>query len=128
MSEPQAARESELARLQGAWQTVSVEVDGAPVPAYQYRDARLVVTGDRFVLANPLPDAGQHVEGSLRLDPTRTPKELDIRLDSGQAFHEVYELEGDTLRVCYPVRGGPRPAALKTAPGSGLSLVVYRRA
>jgi hypothetical protein len=42
-------------------------------------------------------------------------------------LREVYELEGDTLRVCYPLRGGPRPTALKTGPGSGLSLVVYRR-
>jgi uncharacterized protein (TIGR03067 family) len=127
MSEQRSASEAELARLQGTWGTASVEVDGSPVPPHLYRDARLVVAGDRFVLFNPLPDAGQRLEGSLRLDPAKTPKELDLLLDGGQAFQEVYELEGDTLRVCYPVRGGPRPTALNTGPGSGLSLVVYRR-
>jgi uncharacterized protein (TIGR03067 family) len=121
------AVEAELAALQGEWETVAVEVDGSPVPRHQYQDARLVIAGDRFLLLNPLPDAGQRVEGSLRVNPAATPRELDLRLDDGQAFREVYELEGDTLRVCYPLRGGARPAVLRTSPGSGLSLVVYRR-
>jgi uncharacterized protein (TIGR03067 family) len=97
------------------------------VPPHEYQDARLVIAGDRFLLWNPLPDAGQRLEGSIRVDPSKTPKHLDLRLDGGQAFQEVYELEGDTLRVCYPVRGGARPTSLRTAPGSGLSLAVYRR-
>src|SRR5689334_4466068 len=98
--------EAELARLAGTWKAVAVEVDGSPVPQHLYQDARLVLTGDRFILSNPLPDASQQTEGSFRVDPTRTPKQLDLRLDDGRTFHEVYELEGDALRVCYPVRGG----------------------
>jgi uncharacterized protein (TIGR03067 family) len=127
LNEQQSVSESELAPFQGSWKPVAVEVDGSPVPPHEYQDARLVIAGDRFLLWNPLPDAGQRVEGSIRVDPSKTPKHLDLRLDGGQAFQEVYELEGDTLRVCYPVRGGARPTSLRTAPGSGLSLAVYRR-
>jgi uncharacterized protein (TIGR03067 family) len=105
MNERPSATESELARFQGTWRTVTVEVDGSPVPHHEYEDARLVIAGHRFTLWNPLSDAGQRVEGSLRVDPTRIPKELDLCLDSGRALEEVYELEGDILRVCYPLRG-----------------------
>jgi uncharacterized protein (TIGR03067 family) len=127
MNEQHSLVEAELARFQGLWKAVAVEVDGTPVPRHLYQDARLVIAGGRFTLCNPLPDAEQRAEGSFAVDPARTPKQLDLRLDDGRMLREVYELEGDTLRVCYPVRCEARPAALRTAPGSGLSLVVYRR-
>jgi len=97
------------------------------VPRNLYQDARLVIEGERFVLWTPIPDAEQRVEGSLRIDPTKEPKQQDVSLDSGQVVQEIYELDGDTLQICYPVRGGARPTALESTPGSGLSLVVYRR-
>jgi uncharacterized protein (TIGR03067 family) len=118
---------AELAQFQGAWRAVAVEIDGSPLPRHLFELARLEITGDRFVLSNPLPDAEQRVEGSLKVDPTRTPKELDLRLDNGQVFKEIYELESDELRVCYPLRAGPRPTTMSTGAGSGLSLVLYRR-
>lgn len=127
MDEQQTVPELELARFQGTWRTVAVEIDGVPLPAHLYQDARLVIAGNRFRLWNPLPDAGQQMEGSFELDSTKTPKELNLRLDSGQTLEEIYELESETLRVCSSVRGGARPTALSTTSGSGLSLVIYRR-
>ena len=124
MNDQRSITERELTRFQGTWTAVAVEVDGSPVLAHLYRDARLVVAGERFSLWNPLPDPGERVEGSFRLDLTRTPKQLDHYLDGGRTVHE---LDDDTLRVCYRLRGGGRPAALATAPGSGLALVAYER-
>lgn len=121
------ASERELEKLQGEWRTVAVEVDGGAVPSWQFENTRLVVAGNRFTLRNPLPDADQRTEGHLRLDPTKVPKELDLSLDDSKAIEEIYELEGDTLRVCYPVRSGRRPKEFKTAPASGLSIVLYER-
>jgi uncharacterized protein (TIGR03067 family) len=121
------ASQRELEQLQGEWRTVAVEVDGEAIPPWQFENARLVVAGNRFALRNPLPDSDQRTEGHLRLDPTKVPKELGLSLDDGQTIEEIYELEGDTLRVCYPVRGGRRPAEFKTVPASGLSLVLYER-
>lgn len=127
MNERHPATEREPGLFQGTWRAVAFEADGSPVAPQQYQDARLVIAGDRFTLWNPLPDAEQRVEGTFRVDPSKAPKELDLHLDGGKTVREVYELEGDTLRVCYPVRGGDRPTSLEAGPGSGLALVVYRR-
>jgi uncharacterized protein (TIGR03067 family) len=118
---------AELEKLQGIWRTVAVEVDGSSVASWLFENARLVIAGDRFTFRNPLPDADQRMEGVLKLDAGKLPKELKLTLDGGQTFEEIYELEENTLRVCYPIMGGRRPTDFKTTPQSDLSLVVYER-
>ena len=120
-------RRGDLAKLQGIWRTVSVEVDGDPVAAWLFQDARLVIAGDHFALRNPFPDADQRTEGNLRLDAAKVPKELNLTLDAGQTIEEIYEFDGKTLKVCFPTRDGKRPPEFKTTQQSGLSLVVYER-
>ncbi len=43
------------------------------------------------------------------------------------SFPCIYELEGDTLRVCYDLSGKKRPGEFKTAEGTQLYLVTYTR-
>ena len=122
-----AASRCDLEDLQGTWRTVAVEVDGSPVPSWQFEYVRLVVSGDRFTLRNELPDAAATIDGVFRLDVSKTPKQLTLVLDSGETVEEIYELKENELRVCYPIRGGKRPADFTTAPQSGRSLVFYER-
>ena len=117
----------DLEMVQGIWRTVAVEVDGSPVAPWLFESATLVITGDRFILRNPLPDADERTEGVLTLGAEKVPKELTVALDSGQMIEEIYEVEGNTLRICYPVKGNRRPTAFRTTPDSGLSLVLYKR-
>ena len=114
-------------QFQGTWITAAVEVEGVPIDSWLFEDARLSISGDRFSLRNPLPDADTRIEGVFKLDATKTPKELDLILDSGKTIEEVYELEGNTLKICCPVSGGRRPTDFSTNPNSGLSFVVYDR-
>ena len=39
----------------------------------------------------------------------------------------IYELNGDTLRICYDLSGSKRPTEFKTAAGTKLYLVTYNR-
>ena len=39
----------------------------------------------------------------------------------------IYELDGDTLKVCYAIDGGKRPAEFKAKPGSKHVLIVFKR-
>src|SRR5262249_8269113 len=70
--------------------------------------------------------------GTLKVDPAKTPKHYDVTPTTGQlkglSFSGIYELEGDTLKLCFPVRGKDRPAALASKPGSGLLFEVLHRA
>ena len=130
MSEPPASADAsrkDFEILQGVWRAVSVEVDGSPVARHHVENATLVLAGDRFTLRNPVPDADQTTEGVFRVDSATVPKGLVLPLDNGQTIQEIYELDRDTLKVCYPTRQGKRPSNFKTAPQSGLSVVVYER-
>jgi uncharacterized protein (TIGR03067 family) len=117
----------DLQSLQGTWRAIHAEADGSSLPAHLYRDARLVISGCRFSLTNPLPDAEQNVCGSFAIDPSARPRRLDVTPDGGATLREVYELEDDTLTVCYQPAGAAPPTGLGTVPGSGLVLFAYRR-
>ena len=45
----------------------------------------------------------------------------------GKIFPCIYELQGDTLRICYDLSCAKRPAEFKTAVGTRLYLVTYAR-
>ena len=124
---PDETSQGDLTKFQGIWRTVSVEVEGSPVASWLFQDARLLIAGDHFTLRNPLPDADQRTEGTFRLDAAKAPKELNLTLGEGQTIEEIYELDGNTLKVCFPTRGGKRPTEFKTTQQSSLSLVVYER-
>jgi hypothetical protein len=42
-------------------------------------------------------------------------------------FPAIYELDGDTLRICYDLSRTKRPAEFKTLPATQLYLVTYER-
>ena len=83
-SETDEASRADLQKLQGEWRTTSVEVDGTPVASWLFENARLIITADRFVLRNPLPDSAQNIEGTLKLDAAAVPKRLTLVLDDGR--------------------------------------------
>ena len=47
--------------------------------------------------------------------------------NKGKTFQAIYELDGDTLKVCYDLSGKGRPTEFKTAEGTQLFLVIYTR-
>ena len=47
--------------------------------------------------------------------------------NKGKTFLAVYELDGDTLRICYDLSGKSRPTEFKTTEGTQLFLVSYKR-
>ena len=47
--------------------------------------------------------------------------------NKGKTYFCIFELDGDTLRVCYDLTGKNRPAEFKTAKDTLLYLVTYKR-
>ena len=46
--------------------------------------------------------------------------------NKGKTILAIYELNGDTLRVCYDLTGKVRPTEFKTKKGELLFLAIYR--
>jgi uncharacterized protein (TIGR03067 family) len=47
--------------------------------------------------------------------------------DVGKIIKAIYEIIGDTMRVCYATEGGGRPTELATKEGVPSLLITYKR-
>jgi uncharacterized protein (TIGR03067 family) len=76
---------------------------------------------------------GERTEtGTFKFDPKKSPKELDISPadgpHKGKTMPAIYEVTGDTMRVCYDQDGKDRPAKFETSPDKPKTiLVVFKK-
>jgi uncharacterized protein (TIGR03067 family) len=118
----------QLRALEGDWRFVSLEIDGAAMPAEAMTHARLLIDGDRFRMESPEAT----YEGIFTIDVEATPPTIDIEFvegpDAGNWSYGLFELAGDQLTFCLSLGGATRPQAFATSQGSGHALERLRRA
>ncbi len=127
---PDAVKE-EMAKFQGAWKAVSIERNGEK--AIDDDDAlkqlTLTVKGDTRTIT-----AGDETVsvGTFKLDPSQKPKAIDITVSKGplegKPLRGIYEIDGDTHKICLALEGDERPKEFTSKAGSGHLLQVFRRA
>jgi len=115
-------------KFAGTWTAVAIERDGKPVPADDLAKVKLVVKGAGYTLET----GHQTIAGTHKLDPKQTPKTIDaVRSegpDKGKTIRGIYELTGDSYKVCFGEPDGKRPTEFKTAPGLGQRMLTFKRA
>lgn len=118
---------TDLDKLQGSWTIVTLEMDGAKMPAGAPGGSKIVVNGNKFTTMS----MGATYNGTISVDPTKKPKSFDLKFtagpEKGNTSLGIYELDKDHWRICLTVTGKTRPSAFATAPGSGLALETLRR-
>jgi uncharacterized protein (TIGR03067 family) len=117
----------DLKLLQGTWAVRSLEVEGQPMPPTMLGAARIVIKGKRFTSTG----MGPVYKGTLKLDSSTKPPQLDMQFDAGPEKGNVnlgiYECNGDTFKLCLATRGTVRPSKFKSTPGSGFALEILTR-
>jgi uncharacterized protein (TIGR03067 family) len=113
--------------LNGTWLPSAAELGGKMFPDEVRQTIKLAIKDDQYTVT-----VGNQVDqGTVKLNPAATPKELDITgtegPNKGRTILAIYERDGDTLRVCYDLSGQGRPTELKTTEGTQLFLVTYQR-
>ena len=80
-------------------------------------------------MKQPSPENPTTEPGRLTF-PTK-PKGMTVNgvigPNAGRNFPCIYEIQGDTLRICYDLSGARRPTEFKTEAGTKLYLVTYNR-
>ena len=113
--------------LIGTWTPMKAELAGAAMPDAVLKSIVLKLTEGKYEVTV----AGQLDRGTWKLDKAAKPKQLTITGTDGpnkdKTFPCIYELKGDTLRVCYDLSGKMAPAEFATAAGTQLYLVTYQR-
>ncbi len=118
---------SDTQALQGTWLPATAELGGNKFPDEILKMIKLVIKDDKYtVTVGTQPD-----QGTVKLEPSAKPKALTITgtegPNKGKTIPAIYELNGDTLRVCYNLGGAERPTAFETKAGTQQFLVTYKR-
>jgi uncharacterized protein (TIGR03067 family) len=117
------------ATVQGTWIPAKAELAGSDLPDESLKAITLEIVAGSYILT--AADEGKSDKGTYTLFADSNPKGLEVKSvagpNKGKTFRAIYELKGDTMRVCYDLSGTKRPTEFKTAPGTSLYLVTYQR-
>ncbi len=113
--------------VQGSWKPVKAELAGQPMADAVLKSISLKLDNGKYeVLVGETPD-----KGTYTLDSRSKPRSMVITgtdgPNQGKTFPAIYELKGDTLRICYDLSGVKRPTEFKSIAGTKLYLVTYNR-
>lgn len=113
--------------VQGNWKPAKAELAGQAMTEDVLNSISLKLDNGKYeVLVGDKPD-----KGTYTLDSATKPKSMTITgtegPNHGKTFPAIYELKGDTLRICYDLSGAKRPTEFKTLAGTKLYLVTYHR-
>jgi uncharacterized protein (TIGR03067 family) len=128
----------DLALLEGTWAIAGKEFMGKKATKEEVEKltaaCEVVVKDGKWTLWSDDNETGKKEivnEGTLKLDPKATPKELDLAYtkgqDKGTTDKAIYDIDGDTLKVCYAFMSAERPTEF-AGKGDGKALfMTYKR-
>jgi uncharacterized protein (TIGR03067 family) len=117
---------TDLDRLQGTWNLVSAMQDGNALPEDKVKQTTIVFKGDTFRFPGSAEYATSRA-GTIKLDQTKTPKEMDAISTEKEVMLGIYALEENGYKVCFAPAGKPRPTEFTSTSGSGQILQVWQR-
>jgi uncharacterized protein (TIGR03067 family) len=113
--------------LQGEWIPAKAELAGQPMPEAVLKTISLKLNKNEYEALV----AGKSDKGTWAIDPGAKPKGMTVKgvkgPNAGKTFPAIYEVDGDTLRICYDLAGKKRPTEFKTKADTKLYLVTYKR-
>jgi uncharacterized protein (TIGR03067 family) len=128
---------NEREKLVGTWQVVSLVAKGKKVPPEFLKDFQFIFTAESLTRKQ----GGKAVSGAgYKLDLSKSPKWIDMTgVTDGkeQSIPALYQIDGDTLTVCFPadyknkegklVKALKRPQKLDGGDETGQVLMVLKR-
>jgi uncharacterized protein (TIGR03067 family) len=113
--------------IQGNWLPARAELAGQPMSDAVLKTISLKLDNGKYeVFVGDKPDRGNYT-----IDPSTKPGSITVTgtvgPNTGKTFPAIYELKGETLRICYDLSGAKRPTEFKSVAGTKLYLVTYNR-
>jgi uncharacterized protein (TIGR03067 family) len=116
-----------LEKCQGTWVMDSLVVEGKDIPQANLKKTKLTIKGDKYTFVN----VDVTNKGVYKVDPTKKPMTLDIVVaegpDKGKTLSGIYEVDGDSLKICLSIKGNLRPEAFASKADSGIVLESWKK-
>ena len=123
------ATKKELEKMQGDWVMVESTHDGKKMSNEDVKLFKRTVKNDRYTITRGGEVIG---EGTFKLDPTKKPKTIEaVRTagpDKDKPMLGIYEVEGDTYKVCLALPGEERPKAFESKEGTKHTVSIWKKA
>jgi uncharacterized protein (TIGR03067 family) len=125
---------NDLASLQGSWVIVGKEYMGQKATKEELEQLK----GEMVIKGNTVTQWAEEQgkkevisESTFKLDAKARPKAVDVTHTTGERKGRttlaIYELDGDTLKVCYSFLAEERPTELAGKADRKSFLLVYKR-
>jgi uncharacterized protein (TIGR03067 family) len=124
---------SDLDRMQGLWQVVSLTEKGKPVLPKEFDLLEVTISKDEFTVRDM---SKVLVKYGIKLDPAQKPGAIDFtafiegkRGEKGKLVTElgIYVFENDLLKLSIAEDGKKRPAVFAGKGTEGCSIMVLKR-
>jgi uncharacterized protein (TIGR03067 family) len=104
-----------------------MEINGEPAPPKEVEATRFTFKGQKLLYRHS-KDQGKEEEGTFKVDPKKSPKQLDVTTKN-KTLHGIYDVKGDELKLCFENGGNPenRPKKFATNKEEELVLIVFKR-
>jgi uncharacterized protein (TIGR03067 family) len=114
----------ELKQLAGNYVMVSAEQKGEKLTEDRIKECRMTIAGDKHTVKM----GGETFDGKHKIDPTKSPKEIDATNPEGKTMLGIYKFEKGQFTVCFAVPGKERPKEFTIKEGSGEFVHVWKKA
>jgi uncharacterized protein (TIGR03067 family) len=116
--------------LAGTWQAVSYALDGKRASDDDMKGIELLFDAEGKTKA--LNGGKLFLASSTQIDPSANPATIDITFTKegegkGGTALGIYKIEDGVLTICRSAPGKARPTAFSSNPGSGWTLMSYRK-
>jgi uncharacterized protein (TIGR03067 family) len=113
-------------KLAGTWKVDAATLNGNDAVS-ALKPAALTIEEGKYRLV-----LGNTDTGTLAIDPGKKPKAMTIKgtdgPNKGKTIPAIYEIDGDTLKICYTLGGGTdAPTEFKSTAANKTLLVTYKR-
>jgi uncharacterized protein (TIGR03067 family) len=119
-------KKDDLAPFQGTWKVVKAVVGGKVQDGVKLQ---FTFSGAKADYVEGDPATGKKGTGSIKIDATKTPREIDLFAEKGEKSPGIYKFEDKNAKlvICFVKGGDKRPTEFASDDGSEVIVLTLEK-